>query len=197
MNVEIINNEVLQSKTYILWDENHKDTYIVDCGDIGPILQFLRQHDKNLAGVLLTHGHYDHIYGLKDLISIYPNMKLMGTIHALEALGDSDKNMSYMYDIEEEYEISTNLVNKLVLSNDSNISLLGECLECIYTPGHDIDCMTYIIENKIFTGDSYNPDFDVFAKWKRSSFLEARNNETFLRELVDKRRLIVFPGHYK
>lgn len=197
MKVTTIKNIVLQSCSYILWNENYKEVYIIDCGEVEPILQFVKQNNKKIAGVFLTHGHYDHVYGLKKLISNISNIKIYGTTEALDALSDSDRNMSYMYDIEEEYEIRPSDINRMDLTSQCLISILDTTVECICTPGHDVGCMTYLIGRNIFTGDSYNPDFEVFAKWNTSNQEQAVYNECFLRDLVEKQMLNVYPGHYK
>jgi len=44
----------------------------VDPGDAGPVVRHLRLHDLELAGVLITHHHHDHVGGLEDLLAVHP-----------------------------------------------------------------------------------------------------------------------------
>ena len=150
-----------------------------------------------LIGVFITHGHYDHIYGLEELLIKCPDKKVFGTAEAINALSNSDKNMSYMYDVEHEYEIEQSKINRIELSNDDRVTILGESVLCLFTPGHDVDCMSYLICDNLFTGDAYNPDFEVFAKWSNSNPIEAKINEDFLKNLVVNKKLNIYPGHYK
>ena len=60
IHVEVINNVLLQSRTYLMWKEAEPDAYLVDCGDMAPIQHFLSTRGKFLRGIFLTHCHYDH-----------------------------------------------------------------------------------------------------------------------------------------
>lgn len=66
-----IKNVILQSCTYVIYDCN--EAYLIDCGDSSQILSFLRIHQLDLRGIFLTHCHYDHIYGLNDVLEEYFN----------------------------------------------------------------------------------------------------------------------------
>lgn len=197
MEVHLIKNSILNSITYIISNNSCSEAYLIDCGDIKPIIEYIESKHLILIGVFITHGHYDHIYGLEELLIKYPDIKIFGTAEAINALSNSDKNMSYMYDLEHEYEIEQSKINRIELSNDDRVTILGESVLCLFTPGHDVDCMSYLICDNLFTGDAYNPDFEVFAKWSNSNPIEAKINEEFLKNLVVNKKLNIYPGHYK
>lgn len=197
MEVRLIKNSILNSITYIISNNSCSEAYLIDCGDIKPILKYIESKHLILIGVFITHGHYDHIYGLEELLIKYPDIKVFGTAEAINALSNSDKNMSYMYDLEHEYEIEQSKINRIELSNDDRVTILGESVLCLFTPGHDVDCMSYLICDNLFTGDAYNPDFEVFTKWSNSNHIEAKINEEFLKNLVVNKKLNIYPGHYK
>ena len=70
LKVNHIVNSVFTSKTYILTQEGSSNVWLVDCGDVPPIVDMLSSLGGSLSeikGVLLTHVHYDHIYGLPRL----------------------------------------------------------------------------------------------------------------------------------
>ena len=69
-------------------------------------------------------------------------------------------------------------------------------VEVISTPGHSEDCLSYIIEDIIFTGDSYIPFAKVFTKWPTSNKTLAKVNEAKLKEIAETRNLKVLPGHW-
>ena len=69
--------------------------WVVDPGDASPVNQYLNQHQLTLAGVLITHHHYDHIGGLKELLKQHNPVSygpakenIPGIQHALKA-GDT------------------------------------------------------------------------------------------------------------
>ena len=62
LTVKSIVNTILESKTYIL-EVDRLDFWIVDPGVVEKIMEIV-YIDRVLKGILLTHIHYDHIYGL-------------------------------------------------------------------------------------------------------------------------------------
>ena len=45
---------------------------MIDPGDFRLISKYIKKHNKDLTGVLITHHHFDHITGgLKDLTNNY------------------------------------------------------------------------------------------------------------------------------
>ena len=66
MKIEII--KCLQDNyTYLIIDETNKNACVVDPGESGPIINFLKNKDINLRYILNTHHHHDHIGGNLEL----------------------------------------------------------------------------------------------------------------------------------
>lgn len=194
IQVYTIFNNILQSCTYILTKQNEGDAYLIDCGNIDPIISYIEKNNLHLEGVLLTHCHYDHIYGLKALLMQYPNIKIYAGEKTFLGLANDDLNMSYLYE-DEEYTVCLSAEQINVIGDNYNPIIFGEQLKCIPTPGHDVDCLSFLLGNAIFTGDSYNPNSPVFTKWHNSDFEEAISNECLLKDLIKSKQLIVYPGH--
>lgn len=68
IKIHQIVNSVFTSNTFVLSNEQGL-AYLVDIGDFKSILQL---GIKEIKGVFLTHVHYDHIYGLRELLDRYP-----------------------------------------------------------------------------------------------------------------------------
>lgn len=57
-----------QTNCYFLYREGEKQTIVVDPADKGAnIYNALEKNGFLVAGILLTHGHFDHIWGLEEL----------------------------------------------------------------------------------------------------------------------------------
>lgn len=194
MIIDTIHNEILHSCTYILTDDDSDACYLIDCGDVAPILDYVAKHSKQIKGIFLTHSHYDHIYGVNELLRYYPDIPIYASKGTIEGLADPDINLSYMYDdgdyiVERATCIEFPSTGITILHNKAIISLS--------TPGHDQDCTTYIIDNCIFTGDSYNPEFPVFTKWRRSNEVDAEKSIATILQFFEEKHLTIYPGHYK
>lgn len=60
--------------TNYIWvlEKDHKpDVYIVDPGEAEPVLNYLHKTDKRIAGILVTHQHWDHVTGIPELVAVY------------------------------------------------------------------------------------------------------------------------------
>ena len=194
MEVYIIENDILQSRTYILTKDGEVGVYLVDCGNSASIISYLEKKEKYVKGVFLTHAHYDHIYGLNDIIERYPDLDVYASEKTFVGLEDSDLNMSYLY-TDEDFEVKVSKDHSFFVSDKSQTIIFGETVDCIATPGHDVDCMSYMIGNLLFTGDSFNPNSPVFTKWRNSNVNLALENEAKLHQLIINKGLSVYPGH--
>ena len=186
MNITRIENELLQSATYLF------DGYLVDCGDSEKIINALE--GKKLKGIFLTHCHQDHIYGIEKVLANFPYATVYCSQKTWEGLKDDNLNLSYI--IPDFYFCFTQ--DSCVVVLDEGIhSIDGMKVEVVSTPGHSEDCLSFIIEDCIFTGDSYIPFAKVFTKWPTSNKALALDNEARLKEIAENRKLKVFPGHWK
>lgn len=191
MNIISFNNQLLHSCSYLIESES---PLLIDCGDIQPIVEYQIQKVKQLKGVFLSHCHHDHIYGLCSLLEKYPDIKVYCSELTAKGLTDDKMNLSYIIpDFPFHYEHDENVV----ILEQGKQSVEDIEIEVISTPGHSDDCMTYIIGDNIFTGDSYIPFAKVFTKWPRSNIQEALKSEQKLKKMIKERHLNVYPGHWQ
>lgn len=92
LKLERIVNSFFDSITWLLSGTESNQVWLVDCGDIDPIIDKI--NGKIVVGVLLTHAHYDHIYGLPKLIDIFPECRIYTNSYGKESLASSKKNLS-------------------------------------------------------------------------------------------------------
>lgn len=94
MNIHQIVNSVFTSNTYILSVEGKDGHVLIDIGDITPIRKFVQEKGGTVQALFLTHTHYDHIYGIKDLLRLYPDCMVYTSSFGKEALSSDKLNFS-------------------------------------------------------------------------------------------------------
>ena len=68
--------------TYIV-PLNDNNVFVVDpadcefCGDRFKVVNHLKENGLNPVAVVLTHGHFDHVTGLKDFRATYPDVPIL------------------------------------------------------------------------------------------------------------------------
>lgn len=188
MQIHLTHNLVLMSNTWVA--EFNDVLWLVDCGDIGPLLALL--DGKILKGILLTHAHFDHIYGLNDLLKQFPDALVYTNECGKEGLLNARKNMSFYHETPFVFEYPENI--RIV--NDGDEIELSEGLKAqvVSTPGHHPSCLSYIIDDAIFTGDSYIPGTKVVTNLPRGDKRQAQESLEKIMQL--SKTLTVYPGHY-
>lgn len=186
MTIHQIVNSVFNSCSYVLTQD--KQSWLVDCGDVDQILPLVR---GKLKGVLLTHAHFDHIYGLNNLESLFPGVPVYTVMAGLNGLMSDKLNFSRYYG---EPFIFDSPDNVKLVSDGEYINLFGGVeIKAVVTPGHSPGCVTWLTENAIFTGDSYIPGVKTVTNLPHSDKDLALKNEALIRLMVENRS--IYPGH--
>lgn len=68
MNIETFVAPVFAENAYLIWLDGSKHALAIDPGDASAILQTLSANQLELAAILLTHAHIDHIDGVAPLV---------------------------------------------------------------------------------------------------------------------------------
>ena len=188
MKITRIVNSVFTSNTFVLSDEGSTYCWLVDVGDIEPILEAVGEYE--VKGVFITHTHYDHIYGINKLVEHFPDCVVYTSEHGREGLFSSKLNFS-------KYHVDPLMFQGKhveVLKDGDEFSLFSNVtLRVVATPGHDWSCMSYCTDELIFTGDSYIPNVKVITSFPKSNKEEAKVSLTRILELIHTRD--VYPGH--
>ena len=193
-NIQIgyITNSFFSSRTYWITDVKEKCVWLVDCGDIEEVMEHLPREVK-IVGVLLTHVHFDHIYGLNKLLELFPQCKVYTNAFGQFSLVDPKRNFSrYHMDISD--FIFKHQENVIVVGEDEHVELFeGEYARVYETPGHDESCMCFEIEENMFTGDAYIPGKKTITTFPHSSKKKALESDLRISNIA--RGMIVWPGH--
>lgn len=133
------------------------------CGDVDKIIAKIGR--KNISGVLLTHAHYDHIYGLNKLVGKFPFVKIYTNEFGKKELTSQKQNFSKYNEGMDEF-VFERLENVVIVKNGDTV--VGD-LRIVETPGHDLSCLSFVDDERIFTWDAYIPRIKVTTTFPTSN----------------------------
>lgn len=181
---------VCQTNTYFLYREGNSDTVVVDPADQGEyIYKVLKEKGFEVKAILITHGHFDHIWGVEDL------KKNSGAVVYAPAseedfLKTPDKNCS------SDYGRPCSIIPDKLLADEEIISLCGIDIKVLYTPGHTEGGCCYYIEEAgwLLSGDT------LFCESVGRTDFPTGSMSTLIRSINEKlmvlpERTKVYPGH--
>ncbi|HAF30217.1 MAG TPA: hypothetical protein DCG75_14340 [Bacteroidales bacterium] len=185
-------NSIFSSNTYLIYREEEKDVWLIDPGDSSQIFKWLKINDKIIKGILLTHYHIDHIYGVNDFYEEYPGLKIYASEQSLVGLFSEKLNGSYY--MEMPYVLTCKKIQ--IVDANSEINLFENNIKALvlYTPGHNNDCISFEIGKYLFTGDALIPGVKIHTKSKLGDKLLALES---IDRIVNQyaRDTIICPGH--
>lgn len=180
--------QVMDSVVYALSDGIGKDYYLIDIGDFDAA-QSLLPKKVNVRGVFITHGHHDHIFGLNKLKEAYPDCVVYASEECAKMLRSSKANLSLYLEMPFEYNGEAR-----VLQDGEQVKLFDDvALTAIATPGHNPSCMSFLVEDYLFTGDSYIPGVKVVTNLPYGNKPQAQESVARILELAKGR--VICPGH--
>ncbi len=68
-------------------------TAAIDAPEAGPILAALTEANWPLTDILVTHHHADHVQGIRDLKSAFPNVRITGPAREAAKIGRLDREV--------------------------------------------------------------------------------------------------------
>lgn len=186
----IYDDSTFSANTYILSDE-FNNCFIIDPGidDIN-ILNYIKDNKLCLKGVLLTHGHFDHIRGLKLLLKEYPSLNVYIHKDDKDSFTNPILNASNM-----DKELFKIDINPILVNDGDIIKGLSEDINVLHTPFHTLGCVCYYLSNSklMFTGDTlFNMSIGRFDL-PNSSFRLIKTSLAKLKCFDDE--YIVYAGH--
>lgn len=140
---------------YFVGDEKSGEAALIDpawCAEC--MKSFLADADKagfKIKYIFLTHGHFDHIMGVKGVKEI-TGAEIV--IHPADSVCLTDPVKSLAA---ENMPVDQECVTADILADEGDCFYLGETkIEVIHTPGHTPGSVCYIVESEktVFSGDT-------------------------------------------
>ncbi len=132
-------------------------------------IQLMRELDLRLVKAVDTHLHADHITGLGAL---------RDRTHCITVMGERTKAD----------------VVSIRLADGDKLRIEGLCLDVLYTPGHTDDSYSFLMQDRVFTGDTL-----LIRGTGRTDFqngdARAQYESIFGRLLALPEETFVFPAH--
>lgn len=165
-----------QTNCYIIYEETASSCAIIDPGyEPERVLAAVNALGKTVEAILLTHGHFDHVGGVKAIAQ---------ATHCRVYLCEEDLNLP-------PYFTAGPLYYTDGYENGDVLHLAGLQIKVLHTPGHTPGSVCLMVEDVIFSGDTLFcrscGRTDIGGNWETLMHSLGR-----FKELPD---CAVYPGH--
>lgn len=184
-------NESLTSNAYVVRRDDFLECVLVDIGEYAELKKHISLQGLSVKGLFLTHSHYDHILGIKEFMHEFPDATIFAHEYTIKSLANSKLNVSFYRDLPIEVEIPPENQNTLV---DDVTEIASLKIKSLYTPGHNLGSLSFLIGDFLFTGDSLVPGHKIVTKLKGGNREQAKTSLLRLIGLLNKVRYLA-PGH--
>ena len=139
LNIETYPLGSYQTNCYIVYEDDSSDCIVIDPGyEPETVLLAVKRLKKNLAAILLTHGHFDHVGAVKDLVA-ETDCKVYIHEYDLALPATLTAGPLYYTDVYDEGDV---------------LRLAGLTIRVLHTPGHTPGSVCLMIEDNLFSGDT-------------------------------------------
>lgn len=179
----------LENNIYLVADEKSSEAVLIDATqDLPEIQKAVKDLGVKVKYILLTHGHFDHIFGLNSLkkslnapaVICKDDLVISDNINEFTRLFGLPDSIPPKYD--------------MYIKDGDEILLGSYKIKVIHTPGHTAGGVCYLVDGKLFSGDTLFRGSvgrtDLFGG-NFGKLSDSIKNKLF--KLDDKTE--VFPGH--
>lgn len=182
----------LGTNCYVILPADGADAVVIDPGAEGARVKgVLRDHRLRLSGVVLTHGHIDHLLGLADLLADESEVEVY--------LHPGDGPLIERMDFQAEFfGVPTPALPRHMrdVADGDILCFGGRSFRIIHTPGHSPGsiCLLFEEEKTLVSGDTVFLDGVGRTDLWGGSSTELRSSIEE-RLLVLDQGIVVYPGH--
>lgn len=139
MNICTMPLGAYQTNCYLVWGEESQNCIVIDPGyEPGKVLAQAEKLGKQIQAILLTHGHFDHVGGVKQLAA---------DTDCRVYLCPEDLSMPPQMTAGPLYYTHT-------YTEGDTLELAGLKISVLHTPGHTPGCVCLIADDALFSGDT-------------------------------------------
>lgn len=179
------------ANTFII-EINEFDVLIIDLGNypIDELVAWLTSHNKNILGLILTHEHADHCYGVDALKS-----KFDFTLYCSEKCEINMRNPKQNFSrYIEDFETFGVLSDAVVIRDNQVLNFNGFELTIMETPGHSPGSICLFAEDMVFTGDTILNNVESPLSFPHSNKSDYEKSKIrFFYKLRPQTK--IYPGH--
>ena len=161
-------DEPTNTVSYVVHAPNSKECVIIDSvldydaaagrthtESADAVIAYIQEHDLKLEWVLETHAHADHLSAAP-----YLKKKLGGQIGIGEHIKNVQDVFTKVFDLDEREFANRNGFFDHLFKDEEEFSVGELTIKVMHTPGHTPACITYVIGDAAFIGDTmFMPDY--------------------------------------
>ena len=188
--------------TYCVWNNDTLDAVVIDSvldydvlaskittSSVEKLVRFISDKKLKLHYVLETHAHADHLSGAQEIKKHIPTCKIGIGEHIKKVQSTFAK--IFNLNIESDGRQFDELFKNGQVVNAGSLSF-----KVLSTPGHTPACVSYLIEDALFTGDAlFMPDSGVgrcdFPEGSAETLFDSVTSQLFTLE----EKIRVYTGH--
>jgi glyoxylase-like metal-dependent hydrolase (beta-lactamase superfamily II) len=184
MYIQSIPVGMIGTNCYVLGDESTKSLAIIDPGDDAKdIAAMVKRSGMEVKMILLTHGHFDHVTAVPDLVKLYPDVPVY--IHPKDLAQAQEPN---------QFSNGIGKIDAMRFYEDGDTVQLGNLtIQVLSTPGHTPGSVTLLCGDAMFSGDTLFAGSCGRTDFPGGSYKQMMESLRRLSNL--KGNYKVYPGH--